>query len=271
MGKNITVLNYANNSFKTIGGGVNLNLNNSFKFIDYKFQYFIEMDKWFGWKKLFMSEVVDNYQDIDWVFLDNWGALFMDWFKERFNYTDLKFNKSIKSNVKLLLFVEDNNNNIFQINCAFSNSEYLSKFFNWDFWKIFKLSSEYIEKGNYSFYILKPILDNVNFTSIHSKSDIINYISQYNEKYKNYNISLSDDEIEEKVVEEIVESKNVCEELNSNSIINNLVEIDDMGFWLNVNGVSYEIYEGRIVKSEEIEWIENYKQKFLYNNISIYG
>lgn len=269
-------VNFSNGEFKVVElGGRNINLNNSFKLIDSKFQHYIEMDKWFWWKKLFMSKIINNYQDVDWVFLDNWGTLFMDWFKDRFNYSDLKFNKSIKSNIKLILFIEDNNNFIFQINCAFSNGEIFRKFFNWDFSKIFKLSCEYIENGKFGFYALKPSLCDINFNEIHKKDDILNYVLDYNKKYQIFDNPLND-EIEDTKVEEVKEIKNEIVEIRSekNEVIKNIsnfFEIDDSGIWFNVSGVSYEVYDWRIIRSDEIEKIERYKEEFIFNNISIYG
>lgn len=273
--KALTVLNYSNNSFNKVLGGGNFSTKNSFKLIDYKFQYYIEMDKWFGWKRLFISKIIDNYQNIDWVFLDNWGAMFIDWAKKTFNYSDLKGNKLIKSNVKLLLFIEDNNNNLFQINCAFSNSEIFGTFFNGDYSKVFKLSCEYIDNGKFSFFVLKPILDNTNFNTIHIKDDILNYVLDYNEKYKKFDNPLNN-KIEDTKVEEVKEIKNEIVEIRSekNEVIKNIsnfFEIDDSGIWFNVSGVSYEVYDWRIIRSDEIEKIERYKEEFIFNNISIYG
>lgn len=256
MGNNFTVINYSNNSFKKVFWERDINLDNSFKLIHFWFQYFIEVDKWFGVKKLFMSEIVDNYQNIDWVFLDNSWELFMDWFNDRFNYRDLKWNKSIKSNIKLLLFVEDNNNNLFQINCAFTNNEYLDRFFGWDYSKNFKLSTQLVQKWSFSFYVLKLIWDNTNFNPVNTKNDIDVYISKYNEKYNIYNVWLSA-EIED-------------DSIKWNNNEDNLVEIDESGFWIMVNGVSYEIYQWKIVKSSDIEEIEKLREKYLFNNISNY-
>lgn len=256
MGNNFTVINYSNNSFKKVFWERDINLDNSFKLIHFWFQYFIEEDKWFWLKKLFMSEIIDNYQNIDSVFLDNSWELFMDWFNDRFNYRNLKWNKTIKSNIKLLLFVEDSNNNLFQINCAFTNNEYLDRFFGWDYSKNFKLSTQLVQKWSFSFYVLKLIWDNTNFNPVNTKNDIDVYISKYNEKYNIYNVWLSA-EIED-------------DSIKWNNNEDNLVEIDESGFWIMVNGVSYEIYQWKIVKSSDIEEIERLREKYLFNNISNY-
>jgi hypothetical protein len=56
-----------------------------------------------------------------------------------------------------------------------------------------------------------------------------------------------------------------------NKDISNFFEIDDTGIWFNVCGISFEIYDWRIVRSDEIEKIERYKEEFIFNNTSIYG
>lgn len=252
MKEDIKFVNFTNGKFRDYNWNpVNMDFR-TYKLINCYYQYIIEDDNWFWWKKLFTSKIINEYHQLKSVFLDKNRMVYWKWI---YTYYDLDYNKSIKHNIKLILFLESNYHELYQINCDFLNKEHIKRFIRRDYDRVFKLKVGYVNEFNILGSI--ELLDS-SFWNIYSKKSIESFINKYNRAY------YKKEELINKEKNNLLKESVWVNVLEVKPNINNTFYLHDNELWFTFNWVDYEIYDWKILTLREINEIEKYKEDVLY-------